>query len=175
MNHPCDTMFTPNLAIFIVLLYTLCFLLWQFLWDSSFLFVHLYELLRKTIYLLHTLLEWPPDTHLCTVTKLPCQSYLLWVFFPPESGLSLTEYSQTGGSTQLHYPFTTSFPQCACQYHTQQQCRKSPSWSLERLALKLEAVQLISCGFASGFLILLLSSAADGSTAFVSESAQIWC
>lgn len=104
MNHPCDTIFIPNLATFSILLYTWCFLLRQFFWDSSFLFVHPYKLLRKMVYLLHALLEWPSGTSTtcahCYQASLP--EYLLWGFFPQESGLSLTEYSQTGVSTRLH-------------------------------------------------------------------------
>lgn len=48
---------------------------------------------------LNGLLIHQPLVH--TVTKLPCQS-IYCIFFPQESGLSLTEYSQTGGSTRLH-------------------------------------------------------------------------
>lgn len=81
MNHPCDTMFTPNLAIFIVLIYTWCFLLW--FWDSSFFVGHLYKLLRKTIYstlFLNGLLIHQPLVY--TVTKLSCQNIYCEVYFP---------------------------------------------------------------------------------------------
>lgn len=106
-------------------------------------------------------------SHLCTLLSSFLARISTVGFFPRNQDWA----SQNIPRLVVPLGFTSSLPhysQCACLHYTQEQCRKTPKLSLERLALKLEAMQLLSCGFASGFPVLLLSSAAGGSTAFVS-------
>lgn len=65
----------------------------------------------------------------------------------------------------------SSFPTVCLLYYTLEQHGEIPGLSLVRAALKLEAAQLLSSGIASGFPVLLLSSAASGYMASVSQSA----
>lgn len=107
--------------------------------------------------------------HLCTVTKLPCQN-IHCVFFFQESRLSFTQFSKTYVAPLcLTSPLPRlSSPTVFLLHYTPEQSGEIPGLSLVRVAVELEAAQLLSCGIASGFPVLLLSSAAGGYTAFVS-------
>ena len=109
-------MLTQNLATFLTLFYVQVFLIWQFFWHSTFLFVHLYRFLKKTVFsqfiiystlFLDGLLIHQPLV--CTVAKLPCQN-IHRVFFSQESRWSFTRFPKAFAATSLpHWPFTTSF------------------------------------------------------------------
>lgn len=67
---------------FIVLLYTLCVLLWQIFWDSSFLFVHLYKLSEK-LFIYSTLFLNDLLIHTCAQLPSFLARISMWGFFFP--------------------------------------------------------------------------------------------
>lgn len=123
-----------------------------------------------------------PLIHPCTVTKLPPRS-IHWFFFFFSSPLNRDQAPPNFPRlTQLHSASLLpccSRPTTCLLYYKLESRGEMPSSSLVRPALKLEVVQLLSCGIAFGFSVLFLSSAAGVTQLFSSlgwsRTARVWC
>lgn len=142
----------------------------NFSWDWILLCVHPYRLLRQTLfsYLLQALLEYPPDTPMHSYQASSTQHPLLFFSSPLNRDQAPPNFPRL---TQLHsasFLLCCSFPSMCLLCYALELRGEMPSSSLVRPALKLEVVQLLSCGIAFGFSVLFLSSAAGVTPLFSS-------
>lgn len=170
MNHSWYKLVSKSGNLFHSVPCPIFFFCVNFSWDWILLFVHPYRLLRQTFfsYLLQALLEYPSDTPMHSYQASSTQHPLLFFSSPLNRDQAPPNFPRL---TQLHsasFLLCCSFPSMCLLCYALELRGEMPSSSLVRPALKLEVVQLLSCGIAFGFSVLFLSSAAGVTPLFSS-------